>query len=175
MRRAAAAVLVAVLAACGSAGTNTPKEWSETKAVFDLGGATAEPIPVDRVLPDGRYWATLHEVLGSGEVVFDVTMARFGATCEKWAAENGMEAGCPNDYFVDDVTRQFLLAGDVQWVSVARPEGPGSSYRVSLETLTKLVRHEQVDVPAGYEWTAFPFIVSVEDGRTVGIDQYWVP
>ena len=86
-----------------------------------------------------------------------------------------VEAGCPNDYLVDEVTRQFLLAGDVKWVSVARPEGPGSSYRVSLQTLTKLVRHEQVDVPAGYEWTAFPFIVTVEDGRTVGIDQYWVP
>ena len=175
MRKAAGALLLAVLTACGTPGTDEPKEWSETKPVLDLGGSTAEPIPVDRVLPDGRYWATLHEVLGFGEVVFEVTMARFGDTCEKWAADQGMEAGCANDYAVDNLTRQFLLADDVEWVSIARPEGPGISYRVSLQTLTKLVRHEQVDVPAGYVWTGFPFIVTVEDGRTVGIDQYWVP
>ncbi|MFZ9446147.1 MAG: hypothetical protein ACO277_08355, partial [Ilumatobacteraceae bacterium] len=63
----------------------------------------------------------------------------------------------------------------VEWVSIADPAGPGRSYRVRLTTLTKLVRHEKVDVPAGFSWTDFPFIVTVEDGRTVGIDQYWVP
>jgi hypothetical protein len=49
------------------------------------------------------------------------------------------------------------------------------SYRVQYSTLVKLVRNEQVDVPTGYSWTPFPFIVTVEDGRAVGIDQYWVP
>ena len=175
MRRAAAIILVAALTACTTNGSDEPREWSLTKANFGLGGSTAEPIPVDRVLPDGRYWGTLHEVLGSGDVVFDITRARFGAECETWAKEQGMQEGCANDYAVDTSTRQFLKAGDVEWVSIADPAGPGRSYRVSLSTLTKLVRHEQVDVPAGFSWTDFPFIVTVEDGRTVGIDQYWVP
>ena len=34
MRRAAAAVCLVALAACGSAATDAPKEWSETKTVF---------------------------------------------------------------------------------------------------------------------------------------------
>ena len=175
MRRTAAIVLVAALTACSSNDVAEPSEWSVTKANVGLGGSTAEPVPVDRVLPDGRYWGTLHEVLGSGDVVFDITRARFGAECESWAKDQGIQGGCANDYDVDTSTRQFLKARDVEWVSIADPAGPGRSYRVSLTTLMKLVRHEQVNVPSGYSWTDFPFIVTIEDGRIVGIDQYWVP
>ena len=175
MRRAAAAVCLVALAACGSAGIDAPKEWSETKAVFDLGGSTAAPIPVDRVLPDGRYWATVNEVLGSDDIVFTLHQARFGATCDSWAADHGMPEGCPNDYAVDTATHQVLTTSDVKWVSIAEASGPGMSYRVQYSTLVKLVRNEQVDVPTGYSWTSFPFIMTVEDGRAVGIDQYWVP
>lgn len=175
MRRAAWTALAALLTACGGLQDSEPKEWSDVSVPFDLGGSTAEPIPVDRVLPDGRYWATLHEVLGSDAVVFEVTRARFGATCNQWAAERGMEEGCTNDYAVDDSTRQLLEAGGVTWVSVADPDSPGQSRRVKLRTLVRLVRGEQVDMPSGYSWTPFPFIVTVERGKTVGIDQYWVP
>jgi hypothetical protein len=86
-----------------------------------------------------------------------------------------MPEGCPNDYAVDTATHQVLATSDVKWVSIAETSGPGMSYRVQYSTLVKLVRNEQVDVPAGYSWTPFPFIVTVEDGRAVGIDQYWVP
>jgi hypothetical protein len=37
------------------------------------------------------------------------------------------------------------------------------------------VRNEQVNHPAGYAWTGFPFVLTVENGTVTGIDQYWVP
>lgn len=171
MRRVAAA-LVVVLAACGG---ETPPEWSIIQPRLNLGGETADPVPVDRVLPDGRYWATAHEVLGSDDIAFRVTKARFGATCGAWARINGMQEGCPNDYAVDETGAQMLHADDVDWVSVASSEGPGTSYRIRYSTLEKFVRNEQVDHPPGYEWAGFPFVLTVEDGIVTGIDQYWVP
>ena len=174
MRRATALALAVLLAACGGSVAD-PAEWTETEMSFDLGGSTAEPVPVDRVLPDGRYWATVHEVLGSDGIVFDVTRAYFGTACEEWAAERGMEEGCTNDYAADAVTRQMLQVDSADRVTVADPAGPGRSYVVSLRTLTGLARHEQVRVPSGYGWADFPFVITVEDGRTVAVDQFWVP
>ena len=171
MRRLAAALLL-VLTACGG---SPPPEWSQAEPRLGLGGETADPVPVDRVLPDGRYWATAHEVLGSDGIAFRVMKARFGATCETWARENGLQHGCPDDYMVDESGAQMITTDDVDWVTVAGPSGPGTSYRVRYSTLEKFVRNEQVDHPAGYEWTGFPFVLTVEKGTVTGINQYWVP
>ena len=172
MRRAGLLALLLLAVSCGSTG---PSEWSEVEPILALGGETSDPVPVDRVLPDGRYWATAHEVIGSDGISFRVVKARFGGTCEKWATENGMTEGCMNDYAVDEAGAQMLVTDDVDWVSVADPKGPGTSYRIRYSTLEKFVRNEQVDHPTGYGWAGFPFVLTVEDGDVTGIDQYWVP
>jgi len=171
VRRLVAALLV-VLAACGG---EAPPEWSRFEPRLNLGGQTADPIPVDRDLPDGRYWATAHEVLGSDDISFRVVKARFGPTCEAWARLNGKAEGCANDYAVDEAGAQMLQTDDVDWVSVADPKDPGTSYRIRYSTLKRFVRNEQVNHPAGYEWAGFPFVLTLERGKVAGIDQYWVP
>lgn len=168
------ALSLLVLASCGTE-QSTRSEWTETVSPAPVTGESADPIPVDRVLPDGRYWATAHEVLGDDDIVFTVTKARFGATCEEWASEQGLTEGCTNDYAIDDGTSQMIAVDDVEWVTVADPEGPGRSYRIEYDTLVDLVRGSQVDMPAGRTWTPFPFVLEIADGTVTSVDQYWVP
>ena len=176
MRRSAAALALSlfVLASCG-AEQSTRSEWTETVSPAPITDETADPIPVDRVLPDGRYWGTAHEVLGDDGIVFTLVKARFGATCKAWAAERGLTEGCTNDYAVDDVTSQLVAVDDLDWVTVADPAGPGRSYRIEYDTLVDLVRGAKVDMPAGRTWTPFPFILEIADGRVTAVDQHWVP
>ena len=168
-------VSLLLITGCSTRSSGAPSEWVETTATFDLGGQTAAPIPADRVLPDGNYWAVVNEVLGSDNIVFEVYQARFGTTCEKWATENGMNEGCPDDYYVDSSTHQVLTTSNVKWVSVAESSAPGKNYRVAYSTLVRLVRGEKTSVPNGFSWTPFPFILRVSNGDVTSIDQYWVP
>ena len=176
MRTRLAALLVSLTLVTGcTSASEAPSEWVETTAKFDLDGQTTAPIPADRLLSNGNYWAVVNEVLGSREIVFELYQARFGTTCEKWAAENGLNEGCPDDYYVDTSTHQLLTTSNVKWVSVAEASAPGKSYRVAYSTLVKLVRGEKTDVPQGFSWTPFPFILGIRDGAVTTIDQYWVP
>lgn len=173
-RPATFALSLLVLAACGT-GPSTRSEWTETVSPPPIADETADPIPVDRVLPDGRYWATAHEVLGDDDIVFTVAKARFGATCQAWATERGLTEGCANDYAVDDVTSQVIAVDDIDWVTVADPSGPGRSYRIEYDTLVDLVRGSKVDMPTGRTWAPFPYVLEIADGRVSAVDQYWVP
>lgn len=176
MKTPAAALTLSllVLGACGT-GQSTRSEWTETVSPAPVTDETADPIPVDRVLPDGRYWATAHEVLGDDDIVFTTVKARFGATCDAWAAEQGLSEGCTNDYAVDDVTSQIIAVDDLEWVTVADPSGPGRSFRVDYDTLVALVRGEKIDMPAGRTWSPFPFVLEIANGQVTSVDQYWVP
>ena len=69
----------------------------------------------------------------------------------------------------------MVVAREPGRVTVAKPDGPGTSYRIKYSTLVKFVRNEQVDHPAGYQWVDFPFILTVRGGKVRDIDQYWTP
>lgn len=176
MRRPATtlALSLLILASCGTE-QSTRSEWTETVSPAPVTSETADPVPVDRVLPDGRYWATAHEVLGDDDIVFTVVKARFGTTCDAWAAERGFTEGCTNDYAVDDVTSQVIAVDDLDWVTVADPAGPGRSFRVDYDTLVDLVRGDKVEMPAGRTWAPFPFVLEIASGKVTSVDQYWVP
>ena len=176
-RRLLAGILAAgVLLGCSSADSGTADPtWEKFTPEFGLAGKTAEPVPVEGALPDGQYWGTLRVVLGTDTIVFELMQARFGETCEQWATDNGMAEGCPNDYWVDDSVSQIVSADDVPSVSVAEQSGPGTSYRINGTTLERLARNDDVNMPDGYLWTNFPFIVTIEGGRIVSADQFWVP
>lgn len=172
-----ACVLVATLLAGCTTDDNgaTNPTWQKFTPDFGIAGQTAEPKPIKGVLPDGKYWGTVRTVLGTDNIVFELMQARFGSTCEEWAADNGMTEGCPNDYWVDDSDSQIISAENLSSVSVADQSGPGTSYRIDGSTLEKLVRVEKIDPPSGYTWVNFPFIVTIDGGKVVSADQFWVP
>jgi len=125
----------------------------------------------DDAVADGRYWGTIVK----DTFTFDLDIARFGATCEEWAAARGMQESCPNDYAVEDVDGPQVALADDARVSVAAPSGPGTSWWIDGATFTRIAGGDTVGVPAGYSWTPFPFVVTVENGSVTTAEQLWVP
>lgn len=161
-------MIVSLMSACG--GTSTTALWSPAKPPV-VESATDPVEPGARSLPDGRYWGTI----AAGTFTFDLDVARFGATCEQWASARGLQEGCPNDYAVEVVDGPQVALADDARVSVAAPSGPGTSWWIDGATLTRIAGGETVGVPAGYSWTPFPFVVTVESGSVTMAEQHWVP
>jgi len=166
VRRALTTALV-ILAGCADS-----PSWQRTEAP---NVTTTDEVRVEgTTLVDGTYWADIAAVSGTRTVVFHVMRVRFGEDCLRWAAENGYEDACMNDYEVEQWPDAYAaLAGDAV-VSVAEPTGPGMNYRIDADTLHRLVFKETTG-PDGYQWTPFPFVVRIEDGSVVSADQFWVP
>lgn len=154
--------------ACSRA--DSPALWSPAEPPV-LETATDTVSGPDDAVADGRYWGTIV----TDTFTFDLDVARFGATCEEWAAARGMQEGCPNDYAVEDVDGPQVALADDARVSVAAPSGPGTSWWIDGATLTRIAGGDTVGVPAGYSWTPFPFVVTVENGSVTTAEQLWVP
>ncbi|MFM8626048.1 MAG: hypothetical protein ACKOCC_03765 [Actinomycetota bacterium] len=161
-------MIVSLMSACG--GTSTTALWSPAKPPV-VESATDPVEPGTRSLPDGRYWGTLTP---SGNA-FDLGIARFGATCEEWAATRGMENGCANDYAVEEIDTPPVAFSDDARVSVAALSGPGTNWWIDVATLQAAVAGDITDVPEGWSWTPFPFVVTVENGSVTMAEQHWVP
>ena len=125
-------------------------------------------------LADGTYWAEIAPVSGTGEIVFRVVKARFGATCEEWAKDNGLEF-CANDYAVESFPDAHVALDELAAVSVARPDGPGTNFSINPDVLKGLIRGDDLGEPEGYSWAAFPFVVVVTNGFVTSAEQLWVP
>lgn len=138
-------------------------------------GSTDAVTVNDGGLADGSYWATIGQVSGSGEVVFTVSRAYFGAACEEWASERHMEEGCMNDYAVDDTDTAIVALAPDATGSVQMPAGPGMGYTVDAHILEALVSGSMTSPIAGYEWVPYPFLVNVQDGYVRDAQQIWVP
>ena len=158
--------------ACGDDDPDTTWAQVEAPSVVDQ---TDDVVVVEGTLADGRYWGTVALVSGSGEVVFRVVKARFGAFCEAWAADQGREMGCPNDYDVETFPDAHAALADDAAVTVAVPDGPGTNLTITASRLEALIAGAPGDVPSGYTWVPFPFVVRVDDGYVVDAQQFWVP
>lgn len=126
-------------------------------------------------LEDGTYWADVRSVSGGDDIVFRVTRVRFGAACERWAAETLREDACLNDYGVEEYPEAFVALSPYATVSVAEPDAPGRNLLVDAATLRLLVLGEDITVPGRYAWVPFPFVVTVEAGTVAEAHQLWVP
>ena len=175
MKAFLALVTTCVLAVGCSQAPETKAPWTKVSPKFSLGDSTAPIVLKDGRLPNGTYWATVHRVLNSGDIVFRVMQTRFGATCDAWAKDNGMPEGCANDYAVADFDTELLAVDDADVVTVAEGSNPGNSFVIDFDTLRKLVRGDDVEIPVEYTWVNFPFILAIEDGVPVEINQFWVP
>ena len=175
MRRTSLPITLVLLlvSACSSSSENS--DWNRTSSTVYVATKTAPPVAENGRLPNGKYWAQVHQVLNSSSVVFLVQQARFGETCEKWATDNGMQEGCPNDYAVDSSQQLILAAPTLEWFSLANPSDSSVNYDVKRSTLIDLIRGKSVTTPDGYVWTNFPFILTVKDSEVIRAQQMWVP
>lgn len=107
--------------------------------------------------------------------MFHVAMARFGATCEAWAKENGMQEGCIDDYAVDQNETALVGISDTARVTVAFQEGPGTSYEINTSVLKKMIAGVATSPISKYHWVPFPFISRIKNNTVVEAQQMWVP
>lgn len=183
MRRSVSAValfcLLGSIAVTASGCSKEPPAASWAKVASPVVKTATNDVTVDNgTLADGTYWATIALASGSGDIVFRVLKARFGATCTKWAKDNGMTDACMDDYNVESYPDAYASLDNRAEVSVAKPDGPGTSYSINVDTLKALMHGditEGGDVPAGYSWVPFPFVVTVTNGYVTTAAQYWVP
>lgn len=182
----AVVVVAALLAGCtddatDGTGTTAPAvtTTSQPAALYTPVDPPSPPevtteIPADNVLPDGIYYGVARVGEAPG-VVMEMTQLYTGEACLAWAERTG--ASCDNDYGVDDDPQAFRPLPDDAEVTVARADGPGTSYRIDAAELLRLVQGEPpaAAAPAGYTYTPFPFLITVQDDRITRVEQWWVP
>ena len=164
-----------VLVVSGCSSSSDTSEWQKDPITFSAKSETVAPVAQDGQLKDGEYWAEVYQVFNSESIVFLVQQARFGETCEAWAAEYGLPEGCTNDYAVDTSQQLMLGAPQLQWVTVATPSDSTINYKIKVSTLVKMLEGKEVTTPSGYNWAKFPFILTVKDSVVMKAQQKWVP
>jgi hypothetical protein len=167
-----------LVAGCGAQETSPSGKpvWRQTvspvvnEETHDLPDSDSEP------LQDGNYWAEIARVQKSGDIIFQLYKARFGATCIAWAKENGLEESCMNDYSVENAFENFFVGfSENARVSVAQQDMPGKSYRITQADLLAAMEGQVEGAPEDYDWVPFPFLVHVANKEVVSAEQFWVP
>jgi len=167
-----------LLAACGVQETSLSNatQWRSTASPVAKNETHDLPASDLETLQDGTYWAEISRIQKSGDIIFQLYKARFGATCTAWAKENGLEEGCLNDYSVESGYQTFVVDLSAKArISVAQQDMPGMSYRISQAELRAAMEGRSQSVPQGYEWVPFPFLVHVANKEVVSAEQFWVP
>ena len=170
--------LLAVAGVSAACAASVPAATWKKIAAPVIKGQTDDITVNEGTLADGTYWATIALASGSGDIVFRVLKARFGAACTKWAKNNGVTDACMDDYNVESYPDAYASLDNRAEVSVAKPDGPGTNYSINVDRLKALMHGEMAQsdkVPAGYSWVPFPFVVTVTNGYVTTAAQYWVP
>lgn len=167
-----------LFASCGAqeASPSSATKWRQTVSPVVIDETHDLPDSDSESLQDGKYWAEIARVQKTGDIIFQLYKARFGATCIAWAKENGLEEGCLNDYSVENNSGNFFVGfSQNARVSVAQQDMPGKSYRITQETLRAAMQGQVKGSPQDYEWVPFPFLVHVANKEVVSAEQFWVP
>jgi hypothetical protein len=130
-------------------------------------------------LPDGVYFGTLQGFRDAPTpgISIDTVQLLTGADCEAYAKQTGQE--CDDDYLVkNDPEGTYII--DITpnlKISVAAVDAPGKSYAISYEELRRLNDGSapSAGAPAGFTFTPFPFLYTVNDGQVTSVEQLWQP
>ena len=163
---------------CGARETSpqSAPQWKAASVPAVKGETHALPNSLMDPLNDGTYWAEIARIQKTGQVIFQLYKARFGATCTAWAKENGIEEGCLDDYSVENSYERFVVGlAENARISVAQQDMPGKSYRITQEDLGLAMQGRVKGAPQDYEWVPFPFLVHIANKEVVSAEQFWVP
>ena len=95
------------------------------------------------------------------------------------AAAQADGVGLDSDVYIPaspSADRDIELTADLP-ISVARPDRPGVSYAITAGELARLVSgaNPEEGAPEGYGYVEFPFLLTVQGGRPVALQQLWAP
>jgi hypothetical protein len=130
-------------------------------------------------LPDGVYFGTLQGFRDAptAGISIDTGQLLTGADCEAYAQQTGQE--CDDDYLVKN-DPEGIYTIDVTpalTITVAALDGPGTSYAISDDELRRLSDGSppSAGAPAGFSFTPFPFLYTVDNGTVTRLEQLWTP
>lgn len=171
MRRVAAVTAIVTLALAGCSDEPDSVELYDRAPVPAVPDRTS-PIPApEAALADGQYWAQTATV--EGEVVrFQLVQAFFGPACTEALGA----PACPDDHGVlDEPSRDIVV--DVTGVSPLTVVGADrQNYAVTADELVALIggAPPSASAPEGFEYTPYPFLVTVRSQIVTGVQQIWM-
>jgi len=137
------------------------------------------PPPTGTELPDGTYYGVVAGAAPSGAAAPSVSLTIYqlltGAPAVSAAVAAGV--GLDSDIYVPkspSAVRQIVLDPGLA-ISVAQPDKPDVSYRVSPAELVRLIggATPSPGAPPTYHYVPFPYLLTVEQGSPTRLEQLW--
>jgi hypothetical protein len=137
------------------------------------------PPPAGTDLPDGAYYVVVEGANAGPPPALDVTIYQLLTGPDAIAAAQADGQGLDSDVYVrpDPAAARHLELTPALAVSVAQPDRPEVSYAVSGAELARLVAGAPPapGAPGTYRYVPFPFLVTVQGGVPVSVEQLWSP
>ena len=137
------------------------------------------PPPTGGGLPDGTYYGVVTGAAPSGAAAPTVSLTIYqlltGAPAVSAAVAAGV--GLDSDIYIPkspSAARQIVLGPGLS-ISVAQPDKPDVSYRVSSTELVRLIggAAPSAGAPPTYHYIPFPYLLTVERGSPTRLEQLW--
>jgi len=139
--------------------------------------SSTKPVPSSGSLPDGVYYATA----GAGgpaahSVVFQVEQLFVGQACTDHFGAEAPDS-CMNNYGVEASPKKFMTVTLANQRITVVDGATQKNYRISGAELFRLISGEapSAAAPAGYEYTAFSYFMTISGGAVTRLTQWWTP
>jgi hypothetical protein len=138
------------------------------------------PPPSDDSWPDGEYYVVVRGAAADAPTPrLAITAYQVLTGPDAIAAAQADGVGLDSDVYIPaspSADRDIELTADLP-ISVARPDRPGVSYAITAGELARLVNGASPEegAPEGYAYVEFPFLLTVQGGQPVALQQLWAP
>ncbi len=138
------------------------------------------PPPSDDSWPDGEYYVVVRGAAADAPTPrLAITAYQVLTGPDAIAAAQDDGVGLDSDVYIPaspSADRDIEVTAELP-ISVARPDRPGVSYAITAGELARLVNGSSPEegAPEGYAYVEFPFVLTVQGGRPVALQQLWAP
>ncbi len=130
-------------------------------------------------MPDGSYYVVVRGAAADAPAAAGDHDLPAADGPDAIAAAQADGLGLDSDVYVPaspSADRDIELTADLS-ISVARPDRPGVSYAITAGELARLVNgaSPEAGAPDGYAYVEFPYLITVQGGQPVALEQLWAP